>query len=75
MSAHSLGVAFGRREQETGTSALELAASDFAALVIVLERHQRRYGDHCDFSLTPALRSAERGLALCNQLLGSAGRE
>jgi hypothetical protein len=76
MDAHSSGVAFGRRERETDSiSALESLARDFEALVIVLERCQSRYGDEPNLSLDAARRAAERGLALCNQPLGRAGRE
>jgi hypothetical protein len=76
MDGHRSGVAFNRREPETrSTSALELVASDFETLVRVLELHETQYGDQLDLSVTNAKRAAERGLALCNQLLGLPERD
>jgi hypothetical protein len=73
MDGHRSGLAFNRREPEIrSTSALELIATDFEALVKVLELHDSRHGHQSYLSVTNAQRAAERGLALCRQLLGRA---
>ena len=75
MDGQRSGVAFNRSEPETQSALLEFVASDFETLVRVLEVHETRYGDQSDLSVTNAKRAAERGLALCNQLLGRAERD
>ena len=73
MSRQRSSVALNQHEPYVrSTSAVELVASDFEALVRVLELHESRCGDQSDLSVTNAKRAAERGLALCNQLLGRA---
>ena len=74
MYAQATGAAHRRPEPEIDSLGVEAAAQDFGFLVGVLKHHRTRQGDDFDLSLARAQHAAERGLALCHQLILRRGR-